>query len=425
MSATSTPKVPRTATDAGIAYAGIRETSESIRRQRVSPVEVTRNCLARIEALNPRVNAFITVLADEAIEQAEIAAAEIGAGRWRGPLHGIPVGIKDMFDTAGVRTTAAFEGFRDRVPAKDAATVRKLKDAGAVVIGKTNMHRLAMGTTSAVSAFGPVHNPWNRDFIAGGSSGGSAAAVASGMCFATLDTDAIGSCRLPASCCGVTGFKGTYGLISNEGVLAGEPVDATILWLAHAAITTRAVEDAALVLNILAGPASGSLQGRDYLAATEGDEELRIGLVRSTSASMQAMAAFDAAGETLGNFGPLREVATRLDSPGFDVRNIEADRQAVAGSLFSHVDVLVSPTTAAPTPTIEDAAANPLALSAENTLFANYYGLPAISTPCGFDHNGLPLGLQIVGKPGDDQTVLRLARRFQAATAWSGMHPMT
>src|SRR5437588_3106070 len=220
-----------------IYYSDIHELSGRIRTQRISPVAVVRAALERIERLEPRLNAFITVLADEALREAEAAAAEIAAGHWRGPLHGIPVGVKDMFATAGIRTTAAFEHFKDRVPARDAAAVSKLKQAGAIVVGKTNMHELAMGTTSVVSWFGPVHNPWNLDFIAGGSSGGSAAAVAAGMCHATLDTDAIGSCRLPAACCGVTRFKGTYRLIDNQGVLAGEPVDAAIPWPALAAVT--------------------------------------------------------------------------------------------------------------------------------------------------------------------------------------------
>ncbi len=408
----------------GSSYASIADIGERIRRREVSPMDVVQASLARIEKLDPLLNAFITVLADEALEQAKVADAEIKAGDWRRPLHGVPVGVKDMFDTAGVKTTAAFERFKNRVPAKDAAAVVKLKGAGAVIIGKTNMHRLAMGTTSAVSDYGPVHNPWNPDYIAGGSSGGSAAAVASGMCFATLDTDAIGSCRLPASCCGVTGFKGSYGLISNKGVLEGEPVDETILWLAHAAITTRSVEDAMLMLNVLAEPPAGAEQRTDYLTALEQREKPRIGVVTNFSASEEAAAAFDAAVKALSNLGSLRDVVAPLDSPGFDVRNIEADRQAIAGSLFSDIDVLVLPTMAANTPTIREAAANPLALSAQNTLFANYYGLPAISVPCGFDDNGLPLGLQIVGRPWDDLTVLGLAHQYQAVTAWSNKHPI-
>jgi len=165
---------------------------EPIRMQKVSPLEVVGNCLKRIEDLNARLNAFITVLAKQAMEQAKEADAEIKAGKWRGPLHGVPVGIKDFYDTAGIKTTAAFEHFKDRVPRTDARGVAKLKEAGAIIIGKLNMHRLGMGTTGLDSCFGTVRNPWGAEYIPGGSSAGSAAAVASGMCYATLDTDAVG-----------------------------------------------------------------------------------------------------------------------------------------------------------------------------------------------------------------------------------------
>jgi aspartyl-tRNA(Asn)/glutamyl-tRNA(Gln) amidotransferase subunit A len=301
-----------------------------------------------------------------------------------------------------------------RTPATDALAVAKLKQAGAIVIGKTNMHRLAMGTTSVVSDYGAVRNPWHPDHIAGGSSGGSAAAVAAGMCYATLDTDAIGSCRLPASCCGVTGFKGTYALISNKGVLAGEPIDPAILWLAHAAVTTRSAQDAMIMLNVLAEPPATT----DYLAALGEGGRPRIGVATNYSAGGEVAGRFHAALEILGKFGSLCEVAAPLDCPGLDVGSIEADRRAIAGSLFGDVDLLVLPTTTTNTPTIKAAAADPLALSARNTMFANYYGLPAMSAPCGFDADGLPLGLQIVGRPWEERMVLRLAHQYQTATAW-------
>ena len=397
-------------------YASIAEISERLRRREISPVAITRACLARIEKLNPLVNAFITVLADDALASAALAEAEIDAGRWRGPLHGVPVGVKDMFDTAGVRTTAAFENFRSRTPVKDAAAVTRLRNAGAIIVGKTNMHRLAMGTTSARSAFGPVRNPWSRAYIAGGSSGGSAAAVACGMCYATLDTDAIGSCRLPASCCGVAGFKPSFGVIDLRGVLDGEPVDEATLRLAHAAVTTRGAEDAMLALTVLAA--------RRFDPAPAGGAPPRIGVVANFAADDETRRAFAAARETLGAIGALRDVAAPLDNPGFDARDIEVDRRAIARSLFGGVDVLALPTTAAVTPTIADAAADPLALSPRNTLFANTYGLPAISVPCGFDDRGLPLGLQIVGRAGNERGVIDVARLYQQATGWSRMRPI-
>src|SRR5262249_29976334 len=211
-------------------------------------------CLARIEALNPRLNAFITVAAEAARAAASAAESEVRAGRWRGPLHGVPVAVKDFYDTAGIKTTAAFERFANRVPAKDAGVVRRLKDAGAIVIGKTNMDTLGMATTGLTSFYGPVKNPWNADYIAGGSSSGSAAAVASGMCSATVDTDAIGSCRLPAACCGVVGFKGTYGLINSQGILAGEaPPEEMITWFSHPGGTTRRGAESARLRGAVTG----------------------------------------------------------------------------------------------------------------------------------------------------------------------------
>jgi len=417
-----TPNRSHKGTAKGLWYASIADVGEGIRRRTISPAGLVRATLARIDRLDRQLNAFITVLADQALEQAKVAEAELDAGHWRGPLHGIPVGIKDMFDTAGIRTTAAFEHFKNRVPARDAVAVRRLTDAGAVIIGKTNMHKLAMGTTSTDSCFGPVRNPWNPAYIAGGSSGGSAAAVAAGLCFATLDTDAIGSCRLPASCCGVTGYKGTYGLVSNEGVLEGEPVDESVLWLAHAAVTTRSVMDAALMLSILSEPDAGAKRGD--LAALERGARPRIGVVTNVSADEQVTTAFDAAVDVLRKLGAVRDATAPFDNSGFDVRRIEADRRTIVGSLLADIDVLVLPTTAATTPTIEDAAADPQALSAQNTMFANYYGLPAISVRCGSDRDGLPLGLQIVGKPGDDRTVLRVAHLYQNATTWSRKHPV-
>lgn len=165
----------------------------------ISPVELTRACLDRIALLNPRLNAFITVMSEQALDQARALEAELHAGSWRGPLHGIPIGLKDLFDTAGVKTTCASAVFADRIPTEDAEVVMRLKRAGAVLLGKQNMHEFAYGATSVASHFGPVHNPWNPGRIAGGSSGGSAAAVAAGLCFGALGSDTGGSIRQPAA----------------------------------------------------------------------------------------------------------------------------------------------------------------------------------------------------------------------------------
>ena len=409
-------KSTRKNTSDSLAYATIQDVAKLIKAQKLSPIELVDVCLQRIENLNPNLNAFITLLAEEARAQARAAEAEIKAGKWRGPLHGIPVGIKDFYDTAGIRTTAAFEHFRDRVPAKDAAGVRKLKEAGAILIGKTNMHQLGMGTTGLESYFGPVRNPWDPEYIPGGSSSGSAAAVLSGICYATLDTDAIGSCRLPAACCGVVGFKGTYGLISTQGILEGEEADEMILWLSHAAITTRSVQDTAILLDVLAERNEPTQTGSFVRALTK-ERTLRIGVANNFKADGEVKAAFEKAVKTIRGFGyPMDIVAVPFGDPSRGIENIEADRKAIAGQAFKDIDVLLLPTTTATVPTVREASGNPQALSPENTAFANYYGLPAVSLLCGFDSNGLPLGLQIVGGPWEESTVLRLAYQYQAAT---------
>jgi aspartyl-tRNA(Asn)/glutamyl-tRNA(Gln) amidotransferase subunit A len=339
-------------------------------------------------------------------------------------LHGIPVGVKDFYDTAGIKTTAAFEHFKDRIPANDAVGVMKLKKAGAIIIGKTNMHRLGMGTTGLDSYFGPVHNPWNPDYIPGGSSSGSAAAVASGMCYATLDTDAIGSCRLPAACCGVVGFKGTYGLISSKGILEGEePPDEMILWLNHPGITTRDVQDTAIVLDVLA-ESNEHIKTASFVRTLTRNRKLRIGVANNFKADQDVNAAFEKAVETLRNFGyPMNSVPAPFGDPNGGISNIEADRKNIAGQAFKDIDVLLLPTTTTAVPTIQGAGTNPQALSPENTAFANYYGLPAISILCGFDANSLPLGLQIVAKPWDESAVLRLAYQYKLVTEYSNKHP--
>ena len=406
-------------------YMSIRELSQRLRARETTPVAVITACLARIDQLSERLNTFATVLADQARENAEEAAAEIKAGNWRGPLHGVPVGVKDFYDLANVRTTAAFEGFKNRVPKKDAAGVAKLKEAGAIVVGKMNMHRLGMGTTGLESYFGAVRNPWNDGYIPGGSSSGSAAAVAAGLCHATLDTDAIGSCRLPAACCGVVGFKGTYGLISPNGILEGEKADEAILWLSHPGITTRTVEDAAIVLNVLAEP-NAMAHVRDYRGELSKERRLRIGIADNFKADKEITRAFTTAVEQLQSIGH-DVVAARapFDIPPFgDLHAIEADRKTVSERAFRDIDILLLPTTATTVPTVKDAGSNPQALSAQNTVFANYFGLPAVSVPCGFDKHGLPIGLQIVGKPWDEGTALHLARQYEMTVEPLRQHPV-
>src|ERR1700722_10899497 len=196
----------------------IQQISELLRRGSVSPVELTTDCLARIEKRNPQLNGFITVTAESALAQARQAEAEIRRGAWRGPLHGIPVAVKDLIDTAGVRTTAASSLFKDHIPSEDAEVVRRLKAAGAILLGKQNLHEFAYGGSSMVSYFGEVRNPWNPETIAGGSSGGSAASVAAGLGYGAIGTDTAGAIRRPAGACGVGGREPTYGRVSVRGV---------------------------------------------------------------------------------------------------------------------------------------------------------------------------------------------------------------
>jgi aspartyl-tRNA(Asn)/glutamyl-tRNA(Gln) amidotransferase subunit A len=230
-----------------LAFLTISELSELIRTKKISPVEITRLMLQRIDKFNPVLNAYITVTSEQAMKSAQDAEKEIQQGKWRGVLHGVPVALKDLFDTAGVKTTAASGLFKDRVPEEDAEVVRKLKAAGAVLLGKLNMHEFAYGGSSTVSYFGPVHNPWESTHITGGSSGGSAAAVAAGLCFGALGSDTGGSIREPAAYCGIVGLKPTYGLVSTRGVIP-------LSWsLDHVGPMTRTVADAAIMLQAIAG----------------------------------------------------------------------------------------------------------------------------------------------------------------------------
>ena len=406
-------------------YDSIGALSKRIQNQTLSPVDVVDACLKRIAALNPVLNAFITVMADDARDQAKEAESEIKSGGWRGPLHGVPVAVKDFYDTAGVKTTAGSEQFKDRVPDTDAEVVRRLRRAGAIVIGKTNMDALGMATTGLTSYFGPVRNPWNTDYVTGGSSAGSAAAVAAvaaGLCFATLDTDAVGSVRLPAACCGVVGFKGSSDLISLKGVLGDQPVDDFIRWMAHAAVTTRSASDTALVLNALTS------RDEDFAAGiTTGDTAVRIGAGNNFAADAEVERAFDRVVTVLRAAGyDIREAAVPFgDSSQGSMADIEADRRGIAAEAFADVDVILLPTLGSTIPTVAKVATNPeQGLSAETTAFANYYGLPVVSVPCGFDSDNMPVGLQIVGKPDGERTVLNVAHQYEVAAKFGSMHPI-
>ena len=247
----------------------------------------------------------------------------------------------------------------------------------------------------------------------GGSSSGSAAAVASGMCFATLDTDAVGSCRLPAACCGVVGFKGTYGLISSEGILAGEKTDKMILLLSHPGIMTRSIKDTGVMLDILSEQ-SKPLRTTSFLEEISEDRSLRIGIATNFMADTEIKSAFKDALKTISDFGyPTSNMAVPFVDPNTGIDNIDKDRKAIDKRLFKDIDILVLPTTTTIVPSIKDANKNPLARSPQNTAFANYYGLPGVSIPCGLDSHGLPLGLQIISRPWNEKDVLYVAHKFE------------
>ena len=224
----------------------IQEASQQIRVGEISPVALTESCLSRIERLNPTLDAFITVTAESALEEARQAEAEIRAGKYRGPLHGIPLALKDLVDTAGVRTTAASHLFEKRVPAEDAFIVKRLKATGAVLLGKLNLHEFAYGGSGIIGAFGITRNPWDSERITGGSSSGSAAAVAAGLCLGAIGTDTAGSIRLPSAFCGISGFKPTFGLVSAHGVVPLAPS------YDHVGPMARTAEDCALMLDAIA-----------------------------------------------------------------------------------------------------------------------------------------------------------------------------
>src|SRR5437867_7493325 len=255
--------------------------SVGIRSRALTPMQLVRACLARIDTYNPKLNAFITVMREQALAQAKELEAEQRAGRLRSPLHGIPIALKDNIDTAGVRTTAASAVFDDRTPDIDAEVARRLAAAGAVVVGKANLHEFAFGGTSATSYYGPVRNPWALERNPGGSSGGSAAAVATDLCYAALGTDTGGSIRTPASYCSVVGLKPTYGLVSIRGIVP------LTLSLDHCGPITRSVMDAAMMVNVLAGYdrldiASVEHAAEDYVAAPKHPASgFRIGSARA------------------------------------------------------------------------------------------------------------------------------------------------
>jgi len=425
-----------------------------VRDGKLSPVELTRACLDRIDALDSKINAFITVTAESALEQARVAEDEIQHGRWRGALHGIPIALKDLIDTAGVRTTAASALFANRVPEKDAEVVVRLKQAGAVIVGKTNLHEFAYGGSSVVSYFGPIRNPRNPEYMAGGSSGGSAAAVASGMCLGAIGTDTAGSVRLPAAYCGVVGLKPTYGMVSVEGVIP------LALSYDHVGPITQTVEDAGILLEALAMEAlQRNLHGGRVLHPG-GLAKLRVGVAREffEDADAEIVAAVERAiGKLKEIMAEVRDAAMEADgdrtvsnyetyayhakyvqeSPEsyqpptlariragekitaaeYDAakRRLEQVRRQ-ANELFSEVDVVITPTVPVSPARIAELQERPEELRSRELMMLrctrpfNVLGIPAITVPCGETRDGFSIGVQIAAAAGREDLVMSVGK---------------
>ena len=309
--------------------------AEQIRTRKLSPVELTRECLANIDRLNPTLNAFITVTADLALAQAQHAEEEIAAGNYRGPLHGIPIALKDNIDTAGIRTTAGSNQYRDRIPTEDAEIVRQLKLAGAVIVGKNNMHEFAFGGSGVISAFGPAKNPVDPKRITGGSSSGSAAAVASGMCIAAIGTDTAGSVRCPAALCGVVGHRPSQGVLSNAGIVPlAESFDTP-------GPITQTVADAQAILQALSPVGCPPLLPSQPFDLSK----LRIGVARNLAIDLDPDVAdcFESAVQTLvKRVAYVEDVRVEVE-PAWDVRNFEIFRYHQ--QMFEHTPELYDPRT--------------------------------------------------------------------------------
>ena len=463
-----------------LCYMSAGELSGLIRDKEVSPVEVIDAHLARIEATEPTLNSFITLLPEQAREVARRAESQIQAGNYRGPLHGIPVGLKDLFNTAGVRTTSGSRVFDTFVPAEDCTVAARFQRAGAILLGKLNMHQFAYGPTGENFDYGHMHNPWNPELVTGGSSGGSGSAAAAGQCTITMGSDTGGSVRIPAALCGIVGLKPTYGLVSRAGLTP-------LSWcLDHPGPMVRTVEDAALTMNVIAGHdpkdvATAAREIPDYTTALTGSVEgLRIGLPREyfdAPLDAEVEAAVRAAVAHLEELGA---TVTEVSLPMFK------DSQAISGAilmaeaaayhrellardgdkltpsvrlrleaglfvtaadylkaqqararfnqemarLFQDVDLLAGPAEPVTAPPIlasevlvGDRTVGTTGALTQYTRPYNISGTPAISVPCGFSEVGMPIGLQLAGKPFDELTVLRAAHAYEQTTDWHRRRP--
>ena len=445
----------------------LHQASEAIRARKISSRELTNAYLARIERLGPSVNAFITVLANQARADADILDTELARGNYRGPLHGIPVAVKDLFDTRGVKTTAGSQILRDRVPDADAFVIGRLRESGAVLLGKLNMHEFAYGVTNENPHFGNARNPWNLEHLTGGSSGGSGAAIAARLALGALGSDTGGSIRIPSALCGITGLKPTYGRVSLRGVIP-------LSWSNdHAGPMARDARDCALLLQAIAGydnqdpasvnidlqqlPSRADLQGlriailRGYFADKVDEEVLRA--VESAADHLRAAGATIVEREVAeaADFFATNRVILRVEAAAYhrewlmtrsgeyvadvlarlnNAASISADEYALAKrrqvefkrtieNFLADIDAFVVPTTRIMAP--RSGALDPVQLAEHLTAFTapfNVTGLPTLALPCGFTRGGLPIGMQIVGRPWDEGLVLQIGEVYQSQTDW-------
>jgi aspartyl-tRNA(Asn)/glutamyl-tRNA(Gln) amidotransferase subunit A len=473
-----TPKCKSGATQPQLTLLSIEEAAKLLRRREISPVELVDACLARIEQLNPVLNAFITVVADRARREARAADRDIARGKWKGPLHGVPISLKDNIWTRGVRTTVGSKILADFVPSKDGEVAARLAQAGVILLGKTNLHEFAYGVTTDNPHFGVARNPWNRERITGGSSGGSASAVASGMCFASIGTDTGGSIRIPSALCGVVGLKPTFGLVSVEGIVP------LALSLDHSGPMARTAADVCIVLEAIATGYPKGVRRPDCRKLKRSlPKRFRIGWPEHyffDRVRPEVGKLIDAAAATLGSLGgriktvampnladallpatndialteathyhqsqgyfPARaadygdDVRKRLELgakvPAVDYlrgqsRKREAEQEFEAA--FEKVDLILAPSVPVAAPGIGQAEVeiNAEKESVRSALVrmnrpANFTGHPAISVPCGFTSDGLPVGMQLIGPRWSEARLLAIASAYENVTDWRLRHP--
>jgi aspartyl-tRNA(Asn)/glutamyl-tRNA(Gln) amidotransferase subunit A len=441
--------------------------SQAILARHISPLELTTICLQRIEAINPQINAFISLTAESALVEARAATEEIARGHYRGPLHGIPLAIKDLFDMRGVATTAGSPLLKYNVAADDAFVVKQLRETGAIFLGKLNMHEWALGVTGVNPHFGATRNPWNTNYITGGSSSGSGAALAAGLCYGSLGSDTGGSIRIPASLCGVVGLKPTYGRVSVRGVIP-------LAWsLDHVGPLGRSVDDVTTLLEVIGEYDKADPYSKKPEARSQNREAWRVGVPDDYFFSELHPATETAYRAAIKIFGDMGAELHQISLPGFeasekasakillaeaaayhqehieqhadqigtdvltrfkwglDVTGVEyalARRTQVEWrhkleQLFESIDALVLPATPFPATRIDES--DPVALSRGNltrfTRMFNLTGHPALVLPCGRTVEGLPIGLQIVGALWREDKIIQVARAYEEARGEFGI----